>query len=343
MAPTTGLPLTGGPRAGLAAMLAGVTSLRPVRPESDLDGLFAIARDCEAAVVSEPDTTRSDVEGMFTSPESDLVDGSRVAVDDDGTALGFVALFLDEAGREVTADAYVAPTAENSTWDLLLDHASAYAATRVGPLDEAEAAQWSLAAGSYVQDQRYASALRRQGLEVVRRFHSMGITFDPSDPPRDPAPLPRVTVTVAGDDESQWRVAHEVANVAFRDHWNHVDHGYDHDLAWFRSRAFDPSQWLLASVDGEPAGACLGDDHLAELNWSYISTLGVLKEHRGRGIGRHLLELAFAEAHRRGRVGVKLGVDSENATGAPALYAAVGMSPVQEIDFWRRPILAPSP
>ena len=148
------------------------------------------------------------------------------------------------------------------------------------------------------------------------------------------APPPASPSTVAGDDEALWRLAHGIANAAFKDHWDHVDHSYEHDMAWFRSNSFDPTQWLIASVDGDPAGVCLGNDHLAELNWGYISTLGVLEEYRGRGIARFLLQTAFAEAYARGRVGVKLGVDSENATGAPALYTAVGMRAVQEIDAW---------
>jgi ribosomal protein S18 acetylase RimI-like enzyme len=321
-------------------MLDAVTALRPVDVTADVDALYVIARDCEAAVVAEPDSTRADVEGMFTSPEADLVDGSRVAVGDDGAALGFVAVFYDPVGREVTADAYVAPTVDDSVWDVLLDHASAYATSRVSDLPADEAAPWSLCAGSYVQDVRYASALQRQGLAPVRRFHSMGITFDPADPPDPPrTPPPGVTLEVAGDDEALLRVAHGIANTSFKDHWNHVERDYDHDLAWFRSHSFDPTQWLIASADGVPAGVSLGNEHLAELNWGYISTLGVLEEYRGRGIARFLLQTAFAEAYARGRVGVKLGVDSENSTGAPALYNAVGMSPLHEIDFWKRPVL----
>ena len=99
-------------------------------------------------------------------------------------------------------------------------------------------------------------------------------------------------------------------------------------MAHVRSQdSFDPTQWWLASVDGKPAGVSLGNEHLAENGWGYVGTLGVVKEFRGRGIARLLLETAFAEAHARGRVGVKLGVDSENSTGAPALYGAVGMVP----------------
>ncbi len=314
--------------------------LRRVDLAADLEALYAVAHACEAAVVDDPDTSRSDISGMFTAPEADLVDGSRVALDESGRPIGFVAVFADTAGREVTADAYVDPSAGDDVWDRLLGHASEYAAARMAPLAPDEAGRWTLAAGSYAQDTRYASALRRQGLVVVRRFHSMGITFDPSDPPRPPAPLPGVTVTVVGEDEQLLRGAHEVANTAFTEHWNHVPRPYDAFMTHFRSQdSFDPTQWWLASVDGQPAGVSLGNEHLAENGWGYVGILGVLKEFRGRGIARLLLETAFAEAYARGRVGVKLGVDSENSTGAPALYGAVGMRPLEQIDAWSRPIV----
>ena len=321
-------------------MLADVITLRPVDLTADLEALYQVALASETAVVDDPDTSRSDISGMFTSPEADLVGGSRVAVDDTGAPLGFVAVFYDTAGREVTADAYVHPTAGDDVWDRLLEHASAYAAARMAALDPDDAAQWTFCAGSYAQDTRYASALRRQDLSVVRRFHSMGVTFDPADPPRPPAPLPGVTVTVVGEDEALLRAAHEVANTSFTEHWNHVPRPYDLFMEYVRSQdAFDPTQWWLASVDGTPAGVSLGNEHLAENGWGYVGTLGVVKEFRHRGIARLLLETAFAEAYARGRVGVKLGVDSENSTGAPALYTAVGMRPLQEIDFWARPIV----
>ena len=76
----------------------------------------------------------------------------------------------------------------------------------------------------------------------------------------------------------------------------------------------------------------------AEVGSSYVSMLGVLPQFRGRGLGRALLLTAFAEAARRGRTSVRLGVDTENGTGAPALYAGVGMTPVETIEAYEQPL-----
>ena len=62
--------------------------------------------------------------------------------------------------------------------------------------------------------------------------------------------------------------------------------------------------------------------------------LGVLEEWRGRGIGKALLRRAFAELAGRGQREVRLGVDTQNATGAVALYGGVGMSVYRRYDIF---------
>ena len=66
-----------------------------------------------------------------------------------------------------------------------------------------------------------------------------------------------------------------------------------------------------------------------------MRTLGVTRDARGRGIGRHLLQVVFAEQARRGWTWSQLTVDTGNATGAPKLYASAGMEPVEAIDLYR--------
>lgn len=73
------------------------------------------------------------------------------------------------------------------------------------------------------------------------------------------------------------------------------------------------------------------DDREA-LGW--IRNLGVVREARGRGLGRLLLRQAFAAFAARGRDTVGLGVDTEKATGAPELHARNGMSVHYVVDTW---------
>ena len=58
---------------------------------------------------------------------------------------------------------------------------------------------------------------------------------------------------------------------------------------------------------------------------AYISDLAVRSTHRGRGIGRALLERAEAFARERGAAVLRVGVRTRNA-GARRLYATVGFT-----------------
>ena len=57
----------------------------------------------------------------------------------------------------------------------------------------------------------------------------------------------------------------------------------------------------------------------------YVGAIGVRPAWRGQGLGKALLQRTFAEFRRRGTTRVTLDVDSQNATGAVALYERVGM------------------
>jgi ribosomal protein S18 acetylase RimI-like enzyme len=76
------------------------------------------------------------------------------------------------------------------------------------------------------------------------------------------------------------------------------------------------------------------------LDFAYISDLAVLATHRGRGIGRALLECAEAFAHERGAASLRVGVRTRNA-GARRLYATVGFTE-DRIELVK-PLTAPRP
>ena len=78
-----------------------------------------------------------------------------------------------------------------------------------------------------------------------------------------------------------------------------------------------------------------GTEELAQTTrTAHIGSLGVLREFRGRGLAKLLLQRAFAGYAERGLRGVQLGVDSTSPTGANHLYESVGMRPHRVIDAW---------
>jgi mycothiol synthase len=312
-----------------------VTTLRPVRLPDDLEPLWEIAVACEGEVLDETVTTREEIRSLLEGPDQ-APDGTRVAVDSTGRPIGFVSVEIDPTGREISVDTYASPGVGVDVLDALLQHGVTYARGHAAAQDGQLG--WVAISGAFPTDLPYRAALARVGYLPVRRFHRMRADLDPSRPVAVP-PLPEgAEIQVVGEDEVTQRVVHGLVEDAFTEHWRHSSHTWDDFSAHVRNRGYDPSQWWLATVDGEPAGALIGNDTLVELDAGYVSMLGVLKPYRGLGLGRALLLTAFAESARRGRTSIRLGVDTENGTGAPALYASVGMTPGETIDAYELPL-----
>ena len=71
---------------------------------------------------------------------------------------------------------------------------------------------------------------------------------------------------------------------------------------------------------------------------AWVNQLGVLKEWRGKGLGRALLTAGMDAFHKRGVRDIWLTVDSENETGALGLYESAGFEPFYQAVVYRREI-----
>jgi ribosomal protein S18 acetylase RimI-like enzyme len=297
----------------------------------DVQLLLDLVLAAERAAIGETDSTRDDIEEMFASPTTDH--DACVVVQDGGDPVAFAWMEYDPTTAESWIDACVLPD-RGELLDGLLTYAIAVAKdhrTRVP-----DAAAWSLRSGSFASDAPLAAALERAGFERVRRFWRMRIDLTTSDIAARPLPS-GVEILDARADPLR-RTAYDVQTTAFHDHWNHTTRPYDEWFSFFDKPYLDPGGWWLVTVDDVPAAVCILDDSRRDIDEGYVRSLGVLREFRGRGLGRLLLERAFAYYRGRGMVGVQLGVDSESPTGANHLYESVGMTPHRVIDAWSRPI-----
>ena len=82
---------------------------------------------------------------------------------------------------------------------------------------------------------------------------------------------------------------------------------------------FDPSSWLLYSIDGRDAGVLLLNEH-PDQDAIELVYIGVTPELRGLGLGRRMLREGVRLAAQRGRAAMFLAVDCENSF-ANAVYA----------------------
>ena len=127
---------------------------------------------------------------------------------------------------------------------------------------------------------------------------------------------------------------YEVYEAAFAEHWGHIQRPFEE---WQQRRltGINSDLWFLAEAAGQIAGISLGKHQsgMAEIN-----TLGVIADWRGKGVGIALLQYSFSEFYRRGHRVARLGVDSQNATGATRLYQRAGMSIERQYNLYQKKI-----
>jgi ribosomal protein S18 acetylase RimI-like enzyme len=182
-----------------------------------------------------------------------------------------------------------------------------------------------------------AELFRRCGFTIVRYYNEMHRPLN--------MPLPGIQLDsgfelVAMGPHLSERVR-EAHNDAFRDHWG----SEPRDEESWAETVNDPlarpdlSAVVLDRATGEVAGYQLAthDPQIAVTRGfteGYTDLLGVRREYRGRGIASALLADAMRKFAAAGMDKASLDVDSENPTGALALYTKMGYTAVNRSMAW---------
>lgn len=87
---------------------------------------------------------------------------------------------------------------------------------------------------------------------------------------------------------------------------------------------FDPEAWRIYRFQGNDAGVLLLAEHSERDTWE-VAYLGVIRELRGRGIGRAILEDGLRLATRSQSRNIEIAVDAAN-TPAMRLYRSLGFT-----------------
>lgn len=293
--------------------------LRRPRPDESaaVDRLNAA---CDAALGSGPSLTEDLLLSMWAQPGFELAADAWL-VERDGVPVAFAQIWSDEVDRP-HAFVLVHP-----------EHLGRGLGSALAELVERRAVERSpgrvrLFSAVLTQDEPGARLLAARGYTWARRFWHMEVELAPEPP--EPTPPDGIAVRTL-DADRDLRDAHRVLQEAFRDHWDHEPVRFERFVEEEVDEGFDPSLWFLAFDGDELVGVLDGFAH-SELGW--VGELGVLRSHRGRGIAAALLRASFAAFARRGLTRVRLNVDSDNPTGAVALYERVGMRAVSSYDLW---------
>jgi ribosomal protein S18 acetylase RimI-like enzyme len=157
-----------------------------------------------------------------------------------------------------------------------------------------------------------------------------------------PKPIWPEGITVRTMQPGQELAVYRVENETFRDHWGHAEAPEDQGYPLWRHRAIDdpshdPSLWFLAWDGDQIAGIALCQPfQIGDSDMGWVSTLGVRRPWRRRGLAEALLYHSFAELRGRGRIRVGLGVDASSLTGATRLYEKVGMRATRQFTMFAK-------
>ncbi|MFF5051892.1 GNAT family N-acetyltransferase [Micromonospora sp. NPDC000663] len=312
---------------------AGWTTRRPTL--DDVPAILAVVHAADTFAIGHPDFDADDVTASLTAPFFDPTRDSWLAVDPDGTVVGWATVDNPTGvGREFV-EVYVDPVRAATVRAPLLARQLERVAERA-----AERGLPSLTVRCTVcaPERDWERDLRAAGFTRAKRYVRMSRPL--ADLPDEPAAPPGVRVRpVRPDDEADLREFHRIHESAFADTPDHEPLPYDR----WRARIGDLTawdEWLVAEVDGVPAGALQSSDQALDQQEGWVKKLSVLSAYRRRGVGAALLRRAFARYAAKGRRSAGLGVDLTNPTAPLSLYESVGLRETLWTDMYERVVPA---
>ena len=168
--------------------------------------------------------------------------------------------------------------------------------------------------------------LASRHFKVIRNYYSLRSAVLPNA--EAPVLPDGVTLrTVDLESMEDLRAWHMVSQSSFADNFGFVPRDFASWLKRIKADKFIPSDGVfLLYVDFQPAGFIRTDDMDAFDLRGFITYVGVLKEHRGKGYGQMLLATALARFSRLGYTKAELGVDTQNSSNALRVYEKMGFT-----------------
>ncbi len=291
-------------------------SLKIVRPSrADAPAVAQIIIDCDVAESGAVDFSLEELEQEWQRPDFDLQTDTWLAYTAEDKLAGYAEV-LNLKGVNIQASAYVPPgdysrAVAEKLLDLMDERVRQHLVLHQ-PLKDVTLNSWINAANTTV-----IPLLETRQFQPVRSIWRMKIELKETPPlPVFPAGLELKNTRMGVDD----RAVYEAYEDAFADHWGHERREYSE---WLKTHSLrEPSLCFLAMDGDQIAGFALCSD-FAQM--PMVDLLGVRSAWRGSGLGLALLNQVFGDFYRLGRREVRLGVDSQNESGATRLYKRAGM------------------
>lgn len=196
---------------------------------------------------------------------------------------------------------------------------------------------------SSIENVRKVRLFTHAGYEVARFFFEMNRpTLDDIEVPPMPDGL---EIRLIAADRASQKQLWDADVEAFQDHWGGFDASDAAFEAWLTDPNHDPDLWVAAWDGDEIAGAVTNAIFAAEnaefgRSRGWMETVFVRRRWRRRGLGAALVARALVRLREAGMTEAGLGVDSDNPSGALALYQRAGFGVHRRSAAYRKPMEA---
>ena len=305
-------------------------TMRPYAGDADLEAIANLINTCEAVDQLDEGTSVSELQQQFDEPSLDKARDIRLWENADGQLAGMGRLWIPPVGKIIDGFLWfrVLPTARGGDLERQI---VAWAEGRMREVERERSVQVKLRSGTRANQSERIALLERCGFKVDRYFFTMERSL--SLPiPESQLPATFTMRQVRGNEDSEAWV--ELFNQSFIDHWNHHELTVESYKHWLTEPDYKPELDLVAvAADGTFAAFCHchispEDNKRSGRNEGWISTLGTRRGFRRMGLGRAMLLAGMQQLKAGGVDTVRLGVDSENPSGAGRLYESVGFRKV---------------
>jgi len=277
-----------------------------------------------------PEYSLPQVRAEWESDHLDIDADTQVAFDSDGRMIAFVEFWDDPNGGTGDLQFYLhfhPGGIQDSLANELICFAEARARTTIL---RAEAESADLATSAWLDHSDLRGFLKNAGYRECSYNTVMHIEFDAEpEPPVWPDGIHLQRFRLGVHDRAVYETRQEA--------WADMRHGHPIPFEMWRyylienNENFEESLWFMAMDGDEVAGICLCSPRMTEdPERGWISSVGVKRPYRRRGIAGAMLRHGFCELYRRGVRKAGLDVDSESLTGANRIYERAGMYPVRQ-------------
>ena len=175
--------------------------------------------------------------------------------------------------------------------------------------------------------ERARRALEAAGYKAVRDYQRMVTEVNPQG-------LTRPELTIRKLDSSEAGLLMELQNESFAGHYNYSLNTLE-EIQFMLDVKNASREVLVAEVDGKPIGYVWFTPKPDADKLGGIRMIGILKDWRGKGFAKILLDSAIASLSRLGATKVWLEVDTNNVAGVRA-YESIGFRRYKGITWYQK-------